>query len=126
MLQPPRPRQLDTGAEEVVCEIDGAEYRQAPFPYQGKCLRWLRQGYEAGDAGLGYWIANTFAFTEDREALFAWLERMAAEGTLGQTNPIAPDSRYGLTGRNNPCPGVLALFIGISGIEDLFRILLSE
>ena len=36
---------LDAGAEEVVCEIDGREFRQAPFKYQGKCLRWLREQY---------------------------------------------------------------------------------
>lgn len=38
---------LEAGAEEVVCEIDGQEYRQAPFKYQGKCLHWLREGYAA-------------------------------------------------------------------------------
>ncbi len=38
---------LDSGADEVVCEIDGTEYRQGPFKYQGKCLQWLRDGYHA-------------------------------------------------------------------------------
>jgi hypothetical protein len=38
---------LATGADEMVCEIDGLEYRQAPFKYQGKCLRWLREAYGA-------------------------------------------------------------------------------
>ena len=33
---------LEAGADEVVCGIDGQEFRQAPFAYQGKCLRWLR------------------------------------------------------------------------------------
>ena len=36
---------LQAGADEVVCEIDGREYRQAPFKYQGKCLIWLRERY---------------------------------------------------------------------------------
>ncbi len=36
-------------ASEVVCEIDGIEYRQSPFPYQVKCLQWLREAY----GGLG-------------------------------------------------------------------------
>ncbi len=40
---------LDAGADEVVCEIDGGEFRQAPFKYQGKCLRWLREEYAALD-----------------------------------------------------------------------------
>ena len=43
---------LMSGADEVVCEItspDGsnANYRQGPFKYQGKCLQWLREHYEA-------------------------------------------------------------------------------
>jgi hypothetical protein len=38
---------LQSGADEVVCTIDGQEYRQGPFKYQGKCLMWLRQGYAA-------------------------------------------------------------------------------
>lgn len=25
--------------------IDGVEYRQGPFPYQRKCLTWLREKY---------------------------------------------------------------------------------
>lgn len=40
---------LDTGAEEVVCEILGHEYRQGPFKYQAKCLQWLRDEYAALD-----------------------------------------------------------------------------
>lgn len=27
------------------CVIDGQPWTQRPFPYQGKCLRWLREGY---------------------------------------------------------------------------------
>ena len=34
-------------ATEVVCEIEGGTYRQAPFKYQGKCLEWLRADYAA-------------------------------------------------------------------------------
>ena len=40
---------LAAGADEVVCEIDGQEYRQGPFPYQGKCLGWVREAYAALD-----------------------------------------------------------------------------
>ncbi|MFK8025830.1 MAG: glutathione S-transferase, partial [Ilumatobacter sp.] len=36
---------LTSGADEVVCTIDGREYRQAPFGYQGKCLKWLREAH---------------------------------------------------------------------------------
>ena len=38
---------LARGAEQVECEIDGAHWVQKPFPYQGKCLTWLRKGYAA-------------------------------------------------------------------------------
>lgn len=40
---------LDAGDDEVVCEIRGSEYRQAPFKYQGKCLTWLREAHAALD-----------------------------------------------------------------------------
>ena len=38
---------LMSGADEVVCGIDGQNYRQGPFKYQGKCLEWLRADYAA-------------------------------------------------------------------------------
>jgi glutathione S-transferase len=34
---------LEKGAEQVETEIDGRPWVQKPFPYQGKCLRWLRE-----------------------------------------------------------------------------------
>jgi hypothetical protein len=42
---------LGRGAERVECEIGGRAWIQKPFPYQGKCLRWLREGYAALAAG---------------------------------------------------------------------------
>ncbi len=38
---------LMSGADEMACEIDGQTYRQGPFGYQGKCLQWLREQYDA-------------------------------------------------------------------------------
>jgi hypothetical protein len=38
-------RALERGAERGECAIDGQPWVQRPFPYQGKCLAWLRQGY---------------------------------------------------------------------------------
>ena len=35
------------GAEQVICEIDGQPWRQDPFVYQAKCLRWLSEAYSA-------------------------------------------------------------------------------
>lgn len=40
-------RALGSGVDEVACQIDGREYRQAPFKYQAKCLEWLRGDYGA-------------------------------------------------------------------------------
>ena len=40
-------RALISGADEVEAEIDGLPWRQPPFPYQGKCLQWLRHAHEA-------------------------------------------------------------------------------
>ncbi|MGA7869938.1 MAG: glutathione S-transferase N-terminal domain-containing protein [Candidatus Binatus sp.] len=38
---------LASHASEVRCEIDGRGWVQQPFPYQGKCLQWLREDREA-------------------------------------------------------------------------------
>ena len=38
---------LQHGAERVECRIDGRPWTQRPFPYQGKCLGWLREHYAA-------------------------------------------------------------------------------
>ena len=36
---------LENGAEQVETEIAGQPWVQKPFPYQGKCLAWLRESY---------------------------------------------------------------------------------
>ena len=38
---------LASVADEVVCDVEGGTYRQAPFKYQAKCLEWLRRDYAA-------------------------------------------------------------------------------
>jgi glutathione S-transferase len=38
---------LAHGAKRVECLIDGRPWTQQPFPYQAKCLRWLRESYAA-------------------------------------------------------------------------------
>jgi glutathione S-transferase len=40
-------RALEQKLEKVECTIDGRPWVQQPFPYQGKCLRALREGYAA-------------------------------------------------------------------------------
>ena len=40
-------RALERGAERVECTIDGRPWVQQPFPYQGKCLRALREARAA-------------------------------------------------------------------------------
>lgn len=64
---------LAAGAERVECEIDGRTWVQSPFPYQRKCLTWLRESR----AALG---------ADDRGAVDAllsgtgWGKLFAAEG----------------------------------------------
>jgi glutathione S-transferase len=41
---------VQSGAAEVQVEIDGKPWVQQPFPYQAKCLMWLREEYAALDA----------------------------------------------------------------------------
>jgi glutathione S-transferase len=60
---------LASGADEVSCEIDDREYRQAPFKYQGKCLSWLRDAYAALDAADRTRVDTVLAGT-GCEALF--------------------------------------------------------
>ena len=38
---------LDRGDAQLDAEIDGQRWVQQPFPYQGKCLRWLREAHAA-------------------------------------------------------------------------------
>ena len=63
-------RAIEAKSEQVECEIDGRSWVQRPFPYQAKCLRALRAGYEAlaGDdrAAVDALLAGTGC-----EALFA-------------------------------------------------------
>ena len=64
---------LERGAKQVECSIDGRSWVQQPFPYQGKCLRWLRE-------------AHTALAPDDRRAADALLrgtgcERLFAERT---------------------------------------------
>ncbi|HVN64667.1 MAG TPA: glutathione S-transferase N-terminal domain-containing protein [Candidatus Binataceae bacterium] len=40
-------RALKSKAAEVRCEIDERPWIQQPFPYQGKCLHWLREAHAA-------------------------------------------------------------------------------
>ncbi len=40
-------RAIESRATRVECEIDGRPWTQQPFPYQAKCLKWLREGRAA-------------------------------------------------------------------------------
>jgi len=42
-------RALKAGADVVRTEVGGRPWEQQPFPYQGKCLQWLREGFAALD-----------------------------------------------------------------------------
>ncbi len=41
---------VDAGAEQVQAEVEGDAWVQQPFPYQAKCLQWVRQEYGRLDA----------------------------------------------------------------------------
>lgn len=43
-------RAIASGADGVEAKVDGQPWEQAPFPYQAKCLRWLRDDYARLDA----------------------------------------------------------------------------
>ena len=40
-------RAVESGAQRVDVEVDGKPWTQKPFAYQAKCVRWLRNAYEA-------------------------------------------------------------------------------
>ena len=40
---------LARGDGQVNCVVDGVAWRQQAFPYQGKCVRWLREEHQALD-----------------------------------------------------------------------------
>ena len=61
---------LESGAEQVECTIDDCKWVQKPFPYQGKCLGWLREDY-ASLSG------------EDRSAVDAILAGTGCEALFG-------------------------------------------
>lgn len=42
-------RAVASGAEAVECTLDGHAWTQKPFPYQAKCLTWLREEHAALD-----------------------------------------------------------------------------
>ncbi|MCH2567784.1 MAG: hypothetical protein MKZ98_04385, partial [Pseudomonadales bacterium] len=42
-------RAIDQGIEEVNTEVEGARWIQQPFPYQARCLSWLRASYVSLD-----------------------------------------------------------------------------
>ncbi len=57
------------GAESMECAIDGKPWVQKPFPYQAKCLTWLRERYaglETGDRAA----ANSILAGSGCETLF--------------------------------------------------------
>ncbi len=60
---------LERGAERVECTIDGQPWVQRPFPYQGKCLRWLREARAALTPDDRAWVDALLAGT-GCEALF--------------------------------------------------------
>ena len=63
-------RALEAGADRVECTIDGETWTQKPFPYQGKCLQWLRRDHAALAESDRAFVDETLAGT-GLEALFS-------------------------------------------------------
>jgi hypothetical protein len=61
---------LASGKDQVECRIDGRPWVQPPFPYQLKCLRWLREQYGALASAERGFVDAVLAGT-GCEALFA-------------------------------------------------------
>ncbi len=61
---------LESGAAQVDCVIDGRKWVQKPFPYQGKCLGWLREQHAALAGDDRSFVDATLSGT-GCEALFA-------------------------------------------------------
>ena len=62
-------RAVAAGAEEVQATVDGQAWRQQPFPYQAKCLKWLRESHAALDGEARAQVDGLLAGT-GCEALF--------------------------------------------------------
>ena len=60
------------GAAEVSATVDGRPWTQQPFPYQAKCLNWLRNDYQALDASHRALVDKALAGT-GCEAMFGAL-----------------------------------------------------
>jgi len=54
-------RALVAGAQEVRAEVDGQPWVQQPFPYQGKCVGWLRQSWAGLGAADQAWLRGLLA-----------------------------------------------------------------
>jgi glutathione S-transferase len=54
-------RAVQAGAAQVETEIDGRPWVQQPFPYQAKCLRWLREEFAALSRGQRTSVAAVLA-----------------------------------------------------------------
>ena len=57
------------GQEEVQATVDGQAWRQQSFPYQAKCLKWLRESHAALDGEARAQVDGLLAGT-GCEALF--------------------------------------------------------
>lgn len=58
------------GSGEVEARVDGQPWRQQPFPYQAKCLRWLREAFAALPAPAATTVAAMLSGS-GCEALFS-------------------------------------------------------
>ena len=64
-------RALACRASEVRCEIDGLPWVQQPFPYQGKCLKWLREARASALSAVDREFVDGALESTGADAIFA-------------------------------------------------------
>ena len=52
-----------SGAPEVKLEVEGKPWVQKPFPYQAKCVGWIRDAFGNLSKGDQAWVLDAFAGT---------------------------------------------------------------
>ena len=62
-------RALKAGASQVEAQVDGQAWVQQAFPYQGKCLQWLREAFAALAAADQTLVMRLLAQTGCRELI---------------------------------------------------------
>ena len=112
---------LARGAERVECTIDGRPWVQKPFPYQGKCLAWLREAH-AALAASDRRAVDAFLAGTGCEALFT----QSLLALLREERLVRPRDQVGVADREALAQeGELRALLGLAGrsaVPDRFEL----